>query len=143
MVLGLILAADPALAEQPPKDQPQEDRLVARQDRHRVTCDFDYIGGPVKQGRALGGQAVIQCTGKLDGAGTVATVQVMEHDGTWRDYGNPSDTAARGPRIRIYDGAPGRKGCYWYRMAYVHSGQHDGIRERLRKTFSRATRQCF
>jgi hypothetical protein len=87
---------------------------------------------------------VVKCTGKLDGAATLATVQIMEHDGRWRNYGNISNNAGKGPTIKVYDGAPGKKGdCHWYRMQYKHHGHRNGGQECLPVMTSRATRQCF
>ncbi len=93
---------------------------------HAVVCGWASVSTPTKAGSNLGGTAFVRCNFALDTANTRAELQIFE-SGAWRTYGSPVTSYDVGPEIRVYDGAPGRSGCWRYRLQGTHFGFHGNL----------------
>lgn len=84
----------------------------------------------------------MSCSDRLDRANTRSELQIYE-SGRWRTYGNPVTSYDTGPEIRVYDGAPGRSGCWTYRLQGTHFGEHGNMFALPTKYSDRNVRLCF
>lgn len=127
LILSLLMAS-PAVAAPAPD--------------HNITCHWVDIGTPYRSGpTAVGANVRVDCSDRLDDANTQSQLQISIN-GQMQDYGQPVTSYSTATTIVVYDGAPGKDGCYYYRVKGSHFGQHGNIFA-LPTYYSNNIRLCF
>lgn len=120
--LTLLAAAAPAAAA-PDSDRLRSGNPVTIQ--HNVTCALD----PQTPGRQTGSSVVaawgyVRCDGAVEVASTAAQIQILEN-GTWRYYGNSTQSPSTSSFVSIWETGTLKPGCFSYRLRMTRSAFHE------------------